>query len=369
MRVPFLELLPTYTELQQELDEAVARTLASGWYLLGKELTAFENEYAAYTGARYCIGLSNGLDALQLSLRALGVQAGDEVIVPANTYIATWLAVSHVGAKPVPVEPDPLTYTIDPQRLADTITPATRVILPVHLYGMPADMEPILAIAREKNIRVLEDAAQSHGALYRDLRIGAIGDITAWSFYPGKNLGAFGDAGAVTTDSPELAERIKRLRNYGSAEKYINIDRGYNCRLDELQAAILRVKLKHLDAWNARRMAIAEFYLQALADVNLILPLVVPHRKTVWHLFVVRVKDRAYIQQKLAARGIGTMIHYPIPPHLQQAYRDLGYQFGDFPITEDIHETVLSLPLGPHLSLEDARYVVSALRELCGTRG
>lgn len=362
MNVPFLDLKAAYSELQPEIDAAIKRVLDSGWYVLGEEVDAFEREYAIFCEAKHCVGMANGLDALHLALLALGVGAGDEVIVPSNTYIATWLAVSQCGATPIPVEPDIATYNIDPARIEAAITPRTKVILPVHLYGQPADMDPILTIARKHGLKVLEDGAQAHGARYKGQRLGAHGDVVAWSFYPGKNLGAFGDGGAITTDDAEIAERIRVLRNYGSRVKYVNDVRGFNSRLDPIQAAALRVKLKVLDSWNARRAIIAGHYQTGLANVGLTLPFVPECAEPVWHLYVVQHAQRDTLHKSLTERGIGTMIHYPIPPHLQLAYVDLGYKLGDFPIAERIHQQVLSLPMGPTMSERDAQQVVDAVK-------
>lgn len=363
MRVPFLDVRASYEEIAPELDAATSRVLKSGWYLLGDELAAFEAAFAAYVGARYCVGLGNGLDALHLALRALGVGPGDEVIVPSNTYIATWLAVSYAGATPVPVEPDPRTYNLDPARIAAAITPRTRVILPVHLYGQPAAMDPILALAREHGLRVLEDAAQAHGARYRGRQVGALGDVTAWSFYPGKNLGALGDAGAITTDDADLADRVRVLRNYGSRVKYVNEVRGYNSRLDEIQAAALGVKLGHLAAWNARRARIAARYLAELDDQGLILPHVPEGIDPAWHVFPVLTPRRDAFQAHLTAAGIGTVIHYPTPPHRQAAYAELHLPEGTFPISEAIHREIISLPIGPHLTDAQVDYTIAAVRD------
>jgi dTDP-4-amino-4,6-dideoxygalactose transaminase len=364
--VPFLDLRAGYLELRAEIDEAVSRVLDSGWYLLGEELSAFEAEYARWVDAEHCVGVANGLDALHLCLRAMEVGEGDEVIVPSNTYIATWLAVSQAGATLVPVEPDPRTYNLDPARIEAAIGPKTRAILPVHLYGQPADMDPILEIARDRGVWVLEDAAQAHGARYRGRQVGGIGHATAWSFYPGKNLGAFGDGGAVTTNDARLADRIRVLRNYGSRVKYVNEVPGWNSRLDEVHAATLRVKLRHLDAWNQRRRAIADRYLEHLEDLEIGLPVVLESTEPVWHLFVLRVADRDRLQQSLRDRGVSTLIHYPIPPHLQDAYAAFSWSVGSFPISEAIHREVLSLPIGPHLSEADVWMVIDAVRAVCG---
>lgn len=362
--VSFLDLKPTYIELKSEIDAAISRVLHSGWYILGEEVDAFEQEYASYCEAEYCVGLANGLDALHLALIALGVSEGDEVIVPSNTYIATWLAVSQCGATPIPVEPDALTYNIDPARIEAAITPRTKVILPVHLYGQPADMDSILAIAHKHGLKVLEDGAQAQGARYKDKRIGAHGDVVAWSFYPGKNLGAFGDGGAVTTNDSEIYERIRVLRNYGSRVKYINDVRGFNSRLDPIQAAVLRVKLKVLDDWNASRREIANRYQIELKDSSLMLPFVPDWVEPVWHLYVVQHSQRDVLQKQLSEAGIGSLIHYPIPPHLQQAYASANFTPSQFPIAEEIANACLSLPIGPHLNEADVSAVITVLRDI-----
>lgn len=363
MNIPFLDLSTPYQELQDELDSAYRRVMESGWYIMGEEVDVFEREFAAYCGVRHCIGVANGLDALHLILRAYGIGDGDEVIIPSNTYIATWLAVSYAGARPTPVEPDPATYNIDPARIESAITARTRAILPVHLYGQTVDMDAILAVARRHNLKVIEDAAQAHGAACKRKQAGALGDAAGWSFYPGKNLGAFGDAGAVTTNNDQLADRIRVLRNYGSRVKYFNEIKGYNSRLDPLQAAFLQVKLKHLDDWNSRRKNIARQYMEALSGLpELTLPFVPEWADPAWHLFVVRHSKRDTLQKHLRENGIGTLIHYPIPPHLSDAYRDAGYKKGDFPIAEELAQTVLSLPMGPHLAPHQVDQVISAIR-------
>jgi dTDP-4-amino-4,6-dideoxygalactose transaminase len=362
MNIPFLDLGAAYRELKTEIDAAIHRVLDSGWYILGPEVDAFEAEWATYCEADHAVGLANGLDALILALRALDIGPGDEVIVPSNTYIATWLAVTAVGARPVPVEPDPATHNIDPARIAAAITPATRAILPVHLYGQPADLDPILALARQHGLSVIEDAAQAHGARYKGRRIGAHGDVVCWSFYPGKNLGALGDAGAITTNRADLADRIRVLRNYGSRVKYVNEVQGVNSRLDPLQAAVLRAKLPHLDAWTDRRRAIAAAYTEGLRDSGLILPYVPDWADPAWHLYVVRSPDRDGLQKRLAGAGVGTLIHYPIPPHMQAAHVDLGLAPEALPLARDLAGEVLSLPMGPQLSLADAARVIEAVR-------
>jgi len=360
-QVPFLDLRETYLEIKDELDAAYQRVMNSGWYILGEEVTAFEREFAEYCGTRHCVGVGNGLEALQLILRALGIGAGDEVIVPANTYIATWLAVSNAGATVVPVEPVERTFNLDPSRIEAAITSKTKAVLPVHLYGQPADMGPINEIARKHGLKVIEDAAQAHGARYRDQRVGSLGDAAGWSFYPTKNLAAYGDAGAVTTNDDELADRVRLLRNYGSKSKYYNEEKGINSRLDELQAALLRVRLKHLDEWNARRAKIAAMYLEGLRETSLQLPAVCEGADPVWHLFVVRSKRRDELQKYLKTKGINTLVHYPVPPHLQLAYEDSGH-LRTYPISEAIHREVLSLPMGPHLNESDVARIAQAIQ-------
>ncbi len=365
MKIPFLELKPTYTELKPELDAAYQRVMDSGWYLLGKELESFETEFAAYCEARYCLGVGNGLDALHLILWAMDIGEGDEVIVPSNTFIATWLAVSFAGATPVPVEPDEKTHNLDPNRIEAAITARTKAIMPVHLYGQPADMDSINSIARERGLKVIEDAAQAQGARYKGRRAGGLGDAAGFSFYPGKNLGAFSDAGAVVTNDPVLAEKVRMLRNYGSKVKYQHEVIGMNSRLDELQAAFLRVKLAKLDEWNARRKTVAQFYNSQLSTLNsqLILPYVPTWADPVWHLFVVRNLNRDLFQKKLTEIGIGTLVHYPVPPHMSGAYADLEMPRGAFPLSETLADTVLSLPIHPHMSMEQAEQVVSGIKE------
>jgi len=363
MKVPFLDLKAAYQELRAELDAAYRRVMESGWYILGEEVEAFEREFAAYCGVKHCIGVGNGLDALHLILRGCGIGPGDEVIVPANTFIATWLAVSYAGAVPLPVEPNERTYNIDPQRIEAAITPRTRAIMPVHLYGQPADMDPILQIARQHGLKVIEDAAQAHGACYKGRRAGSLGDAAGFSFYPAKNLGAFGDAGAVVTNDDELADKVRILRNYGSRLKYYNEVKGFNSRLDPLQAAFLRVKLKYLDEWNERRRAVARRYLEELADIpELTLPFVPEWAEPVWHLFVVRHPRRDELQEYLARAGIGMLIHYAVPPHRSGAYAEPGRTDDNWPVTEQIANTVLSLPIGPHLEQQMQQEVISVLK-------
>ncbi len=357
--IAFLDVLAAYAELRGQIDAAVARVLQSGCYIGGEEVERFERDWAAYCEAGQAIGVGNGLDALRLVLLALDIGPGDEVIVPSNTFIATWLAVAQVGARAVPVEPDPASFNLDATRIEAAITPRTRAIMPVHLYGQPADLDPILAIARRHGLRVIEDAAQAHGARYRGRRIGAHGDAVAWSFYPGKNLGAMGDGGAITTDDAQLAERLRKLRNYGSSTRYVHEMAGVNSRLDPIQAAVLSVKLAHLDEWNARRSLIAARYLKGLADSALIVPQVPLWAEPVWHLFVVRHPGRDALRDRLADAGIGTLIHYPTPPHRQGAFASMASL--SLPISERLHSEVLSLPMGPHLGIEAADRVIEAI--------
>jgi dTDP-4-amino-4,6-dideoxygalactose transaminase len=364
VKVPFLDLNRPYEELKAELDEAYFHVMRSGCYILGREVEAFEREFADYCGAQHCVGVGNGLEALHLILRAYGIGSGDEVIVPSNTYIATWLAVSYAGARPVPVEPDPETFNINPARIETSITGRTRAIMPVHLYGQPADMDAINELARRHGLKVIEDNAQAQGARYKGRRTGSLGDAAGSSFYPGKNLGAFGDAGAVTTNDAQLADRVRALRNYGSVKKYYNDYQGFNSRLDELQAAFLRVKLKRLDEWNDRRRAIARHYQAELPRSGLGLPAAPAWTEPVWHLFVVRHTERDAFQQKLAEEGVGTLIHYPVPPHFSGAYAEMRKGRGAFPIAEDLAATVLSLPMGPHLTLTQAEAVVEKVRKV-----
>jgi dTDP-4-amino-4,6-dideoxygalactose transaminase len=353
-----------YQELKDDLDTAYYRVMESGWYIMGKELDHFEKEFSVYCNAGYCIGVGNGLEALHLILRAYGIGEGDEVIVPSNTYIATWLAVSYAGAKPVPVEPFEHTYNLDPEKVEAAITPRTRAILPVHLYGSPADIDPLMALAGKYNLKVIEDAAQAQGALYKGRLIGNLGHAAGFSFYPGKNLGALGDAGVVVTNDGMLAEKVRTLRNYGSKVKYYNEVKGYNSRLDEMQAAFLSVKLKHLNEWNARRSVIASYYLNSLAGLpDLVLPFTPDWASPIWHIFPVRHQNRDGLKDHLKSKGIDTLIHYPVPPHLSGAYADLGIPHGAFPIAEALASTELSLPMGPHLNLDDAGYIVKAIQE------
>ncbi len=365
MTIPFLELKPAYLELTEQFDETYHRVMDSGWYLLGKETEAFEEEYARFCGVDHCVTVANGLDALVLTLRASGIGPGDEVIVPSHTFIATWLAVTQAGATPVPVEPDLATYNIDVTKIEQAVTNKTKAIIPVHLYGQPADMDPIMAIADKYRLVVIEDAAQSHGAYYNGRRSGSLGHAAAHSFYPGKNLGAFSDGGAVTTNDMSLANNVRKLRNYGSQIKYQHEQMGVNSRMDELQAAFLRIKLKHLDEWNARRGRIAEFYLDQLTGIPLLdLPKVCSLRKPVWHLFVIQHPQRDRLQKMLGEAGIGTLIHYPVPCHCATAFQHFGFEKERFPIAEKLAETVLSLPIGPQQSETSTEYVIETAKSI-----
>lgn len=359
--IAFLDLRSINLNHRAELEEAFARVLDSGRFVMGDELAAFESEFAAYCGTGHCIGVGNGLDALHLILRGYEIGPGDEVIVPSNTYIATWLAVSYAGATPVPVEPDERTYNLDPACIEAAITPHTKAIMVVHLYGQPADMDPINEIATRHGLKVIEDAAQAHGALYKGRRTGSLGTAAGFSFYPGKNLGALGDGGAVTTNDDTLADRIRVLRNYGSQVKYHNEVKGYNSRLDELQAAFLREKLKALDNENAHRARMAAIYSELLASAGVVLPVVPDWAGPAWHLYVIRCPGRDMLQRHLQENGIGAMIHYPIPPHLQPAYAELWFARGAFPVSEAIHDSVLSLPMGPHLDEAQVKQVAACI--------
>lgn len=363
MKVPFLELKATYDELKDDLDAAYRRVMDSGWFIFGKELEAFEGAYAQAVGTRHCIGVANGLEALQLSLLAADIGAGDEVIVPSHAYIASWLAVSQVGATPVPSEPVDGSYSLDPANVEACLTTRTRAIMPVHLYGHVGDMDALQAIARKHRLVLVEDGAQSHGALCRGRQSGSLSDVAGISFYPTKNLGAFGDAGAVTTSDDVLAEKIRHLRNYGSKVRYHNEYKGMNSRLSELQAAFLRVKLAKLDEWNGRRSRLATRYNDGLRGVgDLVLHPAPIWSRPVWHLYVVRTARREALRSFLDARGIATQIHYPIPPHLSGAYRDHGWKRGSFPVAERYADELLSLPIGPHHTEGQVDYVIEVIR-------
>jgi dTDP-4-amino-4,6-dideoxygalactose transaminase len=357
--VPFLDLGAQLTTIRPEVDAAIARVLDSTQFIMGDELTAFEREFAAFCGTRECVGVDSGLSALELVLRAWGVGPGDEVITGAHTYIATVTAISMVGAAPVLVEVDPQTYLLDPRAIEAAITPRTRAIIPVHIYGQTVDMDPLMEVARRHNLLVLEDACQAHGARYHGRRAGSLGHAAAFSFYPGKNLGAAGDGGAITTDDTELAARLRMLRNYGQVVKYHHETLGYNHRLDSLQAAVLRVKLPRLDGWNDGRRRVADAYLRALADLPLALPTVGAGNEPVWHLFVVRVADRDAALRSLRAAGVDAALHYPIAIHHQPAYSQWAHL--RFPVSETIAAECLSLPMYAEMTEAQIGQVVQAL--------
>jgi dTDP-3-amino-3,4,6-trideoxy-alpha-D-glucose transaminase len=367
--VPFLDLLSEHRDMRAELDAAWNRVLESSSFILGEELEAFEREFAELCGARHCLGTGNGLDALNLIVRALGIGAGDEVLVPASTFIASWLAVSHAGARPVPVDIDLETGNLDPDRVSEAMGPRVRAVMAVHLYGQATDMDALSEICRPRGVRLIEDAAQAHGALYRGHPVGSLGDAAAFSFYPTKNLGALGDGGAVVTSDDEIAERVRLLRNYGSPVKYRHDLQGFNSRLDPLQAAFLRVKLRRLAEGNAHRRRIAALYLEALAGIPGVgLPRVESWAEPVWHLFVIRHPRRDALQEHLRRASIGTLIHYPEPPHLSKAYAAEGWKVGDFLKAEELARTALSLPMGLHMTADGVGRVADAIRDFEGIR-
>jgi len=362
MKVPFVSFEPMHNELREELDTAYRRVMDSSYFIQGKECRLFEEEFAAYCGAKYCIGVANGLDALYLILRAMEIGAGDEVIVPSNTFIATALAVSYAGATPVFVEPEIETYNIDVKKIEASITEKTKAIIAVHLQGRAADMDEVTRIAKKHQLKVIEDAAQAHGTMYKGKRVGTLSDAAGFSFYPGKNLGALGDGGCVVTNNKELADKVRALGNYGSDYKYHHIYQGSNSRLDELQAAFLRVKLPHLDKWNVDRKRIAKRYLTEIHNPSVILPLDVNDEYDhIYHVFVVRCKERDRLEAYLSETGITTVKHYPVPIHLQGAYENLGLKKGDLPIAEEISDTVLSLPMYYGMTEEQIEHVISAV--------
>ena len=361
MQVPFVSFKPLEKELNTQLRGAFERVFERSWYIEGQEDAAFEQAFAKFCHTAHCVGVGNGLDALMLVLRALEIGAGDEVIVPSNTYIATALAVTYVGATPVLVEPDIRTYNIDPAKIEEKITPKTKAIMPVHLYGQPCDMDPIMAIAKKHNLYVIEDCAQAHGATYKGQIIGSFGDAAGFSFYPGKNLGALGDAGAVTTNNETIAAKVRALGNYGSDYKYHHIYKGCNSRLDELQAAFLAAKLPIMDKVNANRRETADKYLAGIRNPLIALPYVPETVVPVWHIFAIRCQDRDRLAAYLQEKGIGINKHYPIAIHLQECYKDLGLQEGDLPIAEEISATQLSLPMYYGMTDEEIQYVIDAL--------
>lgn len=362
MKVPFLDLQATYQELSSKLDESYHRVMSSGWYILGNEVEEFERQFASYCNSTGCVAVSNGLNALALILKGYGIGHGDEVIVPAHTFVATWMAVSHVGAVPVPVDVCDDDFNMNPALIEEAITERTKAVMPVHLYGQVADMAPICIIARKFGLKVIEDAAQAHGGKYYDSNAGELGDAAAFSFYPGKNLGSFGDGGAVVTSDHELTEHIRLLRNYGSRRKYDHEVMGYNERMDEVQAAFLNVKLKWLDDWNGRRKQIAQCYLDAFSGISgVVLPQVMPEREHVWHLFVIRHCDREGFRMRLDQLGVETLIHYPVPPYSAGVYQHLKYEAQSFPVAEQISHSVISLPIGPHMQEKQINAVIAAV--------
>lgn len=361
--IPYFSLNYVNAVIEAEIKSAFAEVFKNNWYILGNYLSEFEKSYAIYNDTRFCTGVGNGLDALHICLRALNAGPGEEIIVPSNTYIATWLAVSYTGATIVPVEPRPDTYNIDPQNIEAAITPRTKAIIPVHLYGQSCQMDEIMAIAKDRGIYVIEDNAQAHGARYNGKKTGSFGNANATSFYPTKNLGALGDGGAITTDDPEIDRIVKLIRNYGSAVKYQNDMIGLNSRLDEIQASFLSVKLNYLEGFTRERKKIADIYNRGLSGVpGLTTPHVAPLSEHVYHVYAIKTKQRDELQQYLESKGIGLMIHYPKPPHLQAAYRHLGFEKGDFSIAEALADSCLSLPLYPGLKDDDAAYIVECIQ-------
>lgn len=363
MKIPFVTFIPMEKELNDDLRAAFDRVYTRSWYIEGKEDEAFEKAFAEYCETKYCVGVGNGLDALMLSLKALGIGIGDEVIVPSNTYIATALAVTYVGAKPVFVEPDIKTFNIDPALIEAAVTSKTKAIMPVHLYGQACDMDSIMEIAKAYNLFVVEDCAQAHGATYKGKKVGSFGDAAGFSFYPGKNLGALGDGGAVVTNNKELADKVRALGNYGSDYKYHHIYQGNNSRLDELQAAFLAAKLPQLERMNAERQRIAQLYNEGIKNPKIITPCVKEECVPVWHIYGVRCSERDALEQHLNSKGIGTNKHYPIPMHLQECYKDLGIPKGALPIAEEISSTELSLPMYYGMTDEEIAYVIDAINE------
>jgi len=363
IKVPFAIFVPMHEEIKQEMYEAFDRVYEKSWFILGDEVSLFEHEFANYCGSKYCIGCGNGLDALHLILKAYNIGAGDEVIIPSNTFIATALAVSYAGANPIFVEPDINTYDIDASLIEKAITINTKAIIAVHLYGMPSKLDEINALAKKYNLKVIEDAAQAHGALYKNKKVGNLGDAAAFSFYPGKNLGALGDGGAVVTSDEQLANKVRALANYGSDVKYHHLYKGMNSRLDELQAAFLRIKLKSLDKWNTERKVIAQKYLKGIVNKMVILPKTVDGFDTVWHVFVIRTENRSGLIKYLTEKGIGTTIHYPIAIHMQEAYKDYIYKKGDLPIAEKIADEIVSIPMFYGMTDEQVQYVIDMIND------
>lgn len=363
INVLFVNLKPMHDEIENEINDKFKQVYKKNYFILGNEVKEFEKEFSMYCNVKYSVGVGNGLEALTLILKAYGIGSKDEVIVPSDTYIATALAVSNVGAKPIFVEPYISSYNINPELIEKSITNRTKAIMPVHLYGQTSDMDPIKEIAKKYDLKVIEDSSQAHGSLYKGRKAGSLGDAAGFSLYPGKNLGALGDAGIVTTNDKNLADKIKALRNYGSDVKYHNLYKGYNSRLDELQAGFLRVKLKYLDKWNNDRKKTAEIYLEEIRNRNIVLPQVQDYADPVWHVFAIRCKRRDELQMYLKEKGIGTLIHYPIPIHLQPAYKDFDLKKGDLPVAEKIADEVLSLPMWYGMRDREIEYVVDAINK------
>jgi dTDP-4-amino-4,6-dideoxygalactose transaminase len=363
MRVPFLNFEPMHTEIRNDIVETFKKIYDNNWFILGPRVEAFESDFSKYCGTNYCISCGNGLDALSIILRGYDIGEGDEVIVPSNTYIATALAVSYVGAKVVFVEPSIKTFNIDENKIEEAITKKTKAIIAVHLYGRPAEINKIKALCEKYNLKLIEDAAQSHGAIYNGKKTGNLGDAAGFSFYPGKNLGAFGDSGAILTSDKALAEKVRAIRNYGSNIKYYNEYKGVNSRLDEIQAGFLSIKLNHLDKWNADRQKIAKFYLDKINNSKIILPDISSVTDSVWHVFAIRTEYRDDLINYLKSNGIETLIHYPVPIHLQKAYTDLGYNVGDFSVAETISKTVLSLPIWYGMKNDEINYIITVINK------
>lgn len=363
MNIPFLNFEPMHFEIRNEIMEGFKKVYDRNWFILGKSVEDFEAEFSKYCGTNYCISCGNGLDALSIILRSYDIGEGDEVIVPSNTYIATALAVSYVGAKVVFVEPDIKTFNIDPDKIEAAITKKTKAIIAVHLYGRPAEISKIKVLCEKHNLKLIEDAAQAHGAIYKGKRAGNLGDAAGFSFYPGKNLGALGDGGAILTNDSNLAEKVRAIRNYGSKVKYYNDFKGVNSRLDEIQAEFLRIKLKYLDKWNSDRQKSVKLYLDKIKNSKLTLPYVDLLDESIWHVFIVRTENRGDLERYLKNNGIGSLIHYPVPIHLQRAYKDLGYEIGDFPIAETLSKTVLSLPIWYGMTNEEINYIIGILNK------
>lgn len=368
MKIPLVNLQMQYSEHEEEFDTAIKRVLVKGDFILGEELAIFEKKFAEFCDVKYCIGVASGTDALFFALKALDIESGDEVITVANTFIATTLAISMTGAKSVLIDMHPETYNIDVEKIEKAITKKTKVIIPVHLYGQPADMDAIKEIAKKYRLSILEDAAQAHGARYNGNRVGGLGDIAGFSFYPGKNLGAYGDGGAITTNNKKLAEKILLLRNWGSVVKYHHLVKGYNSRLDTVQAAILNVKLKYIDLWNKRRREIASIYDKQFLDTGFITPKIHPNAESTYHIYLIQVTRRDELLTYLKSKGIGAGIHYPIPLHLQKANKELGYKKGDFPITEKFSKKIISLPIYPEITVEEVQYIIHAISHFYQSR-